>query len=102
MANLGGQKKMRGFYEGRYRDNNCLVLQAEYRRHLFWLLGFTVFADAGQVMHRYEDLSSTHWQYTYGAGLRLMIDQSQKLNLRIDVAVGNKKILPYFTVAEAF
>ncbi len=102
MANLGGQKKMRGFYEGRYRDNNCLVLQAEYRRHLFWLLGFTVFADAGQVMHRYEDLNSTHWQYTYGAGLRLMIDQSQKLNLRIDVAVGNKKILPYFTVAEAF
>ena len=102
MGLLGGQKKMRGFYEGRYRDNNVLVFQAEYRRHLFWLLGVTVFADIGQVAHRYTAFNSKHWRYTYGAGIRLMLDKAQKTNLRIDFAVGDGKILPYFTVFEAF
>jgi hypothetical protein len=102
MGNLGGQKKMRGFYEGRYRDNNLLVFQAEYRRSLFWLLGMTVFGSVGQVAHRYDELNMANWRYTYGAGLRLMMDKNQKLNLRIDFAIGNNKLLPYFTIGEAF
>lgn len=91
MGILGGQHKMRGFYEGRYRDNNLLVFQAEYRRHLFWQLGLTVFADAGQVAARYDRFNTSNWRYTYGAGLRLMIDKAQKINLRVDFGVGNKK-----------
>jgi outer membrane protein assembly factor BamA len=102
MGVLGGLKKMRGFYEGRYRDNNLLVFQAEYRRHLFWLLGVTVFGDVGQVAHRYNQFSANYWRYTYGAGLRLRLDKNQKINLRMDIAVGNKQLLPYFTVGEAF
>lgn len=102
MGQLGGQRRMRGFYEGRYRDNNALVFQAEYRRHLIWLLGFTVFADAGQVAHRYCEFNSKDWRYTYGAGIRLMSDQAQKINLRVDFGIGNHKLLPYFTVGEAF
>ncbi len=102
MGLLGGQKKMRGFYEGRYRDNNALVFQAEYRRHLFWLLGVTLFGDVGQVAHRYNTFNSIDWRYTYGAGIRLMLDQSQKTNLRIDFAIGDGKMLPYFTIFEAF
>jgi len=102
MGILGGQKKMRGFYEGRYRDNNVMIFQAEYRRHLIWALGFTVFGSVGQVAHRYDQFNTQDWRYTYGAGLRLTLDKTQKMNLRIDVAVGNKKILPYFTVGEAF
>jgi hypothetical protein len=102
MANLGGQHKMRGFYEGRYRDNNLLVFQVEYRRFITELVGFTVFADVGQVSHRYSEFNGKDWRYTYGLGLRLQLDKAQKINLRIDVGVGNKKILPYFTIGEAF
>ena len=102
MATLGGQKKMRGFYEGRYRDNNAIVFQAEYRRHLFWQLGFTIFGDLGQVASHYNSFNSRIWRYTYGAGLRLTIDKSQKVNLRVDFGVGNRRVLPYFTIGEAF
>lgn len=102
MGTLGGIKKMRGFYEGRYRDNNVLVFQAEIRQHLFWRLGATVFGDVGQVAARYDAFNAQHWRYTYGAGLRCMFDKIQKINLRLDVAVGNGKLLPYFTVMEAF
>lgn len=102
MGNIGGTKKMRGFYEGRYRDNNLIMFQAEYRRHLIWLLGFTLFADVGQVAHRYDEFNVDYWRYTYGAGLRLQVDKRQKINMRFDVAVGNGKVLTYFTVGEAF
>jgi len=102
MGILGGMKKMRGFYEGRYRDNNLLVLQAEYRRHLFWQLGFTLFADAGQVAKRYDSFNDKNWRFTYGGGLRLMLDKAQKINLRMDIGIGDGKVLPYFTIGEAF
>ncbi len=102
MAMLGGTKKMRGFYEGRYRDNNAVVLQAEYRRHLFWILGATAFGSIGQVAAKYDQFQFDNWRYTYGAGLRLMIDKHQKVNLRADFAIGNGKLLTYFTVNEAF
>jgi hypothetical protein len=102
MGLLGGQKKMRGFYEGRYRDNNVMVFQAEYRRHVFWVMDVTVFASTGQVASRYDRFNGKNWRYTYGAGLRLMLDKAQKINLRIDVGVGNGKVLPYFTIGEAF
>ena len=102
MGILGGMKKMRGFYEGRYRDNNLLLFQAEYRRMIYGILGFTVFGDVGQVSKRYSTFNDRDWRYTYGAGIRLMLDTKQKINLRFDIAVGDKKVLPYFTVAEAF
>jgi hypothetical protein len=102
MAMLGGMKRMRGFYEGRYRDNNALVAQAEYRLMVYGPLGFTIFGDIGQIAHRYHQLGTGAWRYTYGGGIRLMIDKTQKINLRFDVAVGNRRVLPYFTVGEAF
>jgi len=102
MGNLGGMKKMRGFYEGRYRDNNLILFQAEYRRQVKGIFGFTIFGDVGQVAKNYNSFYVKNWRYTYGAGLRLTIDKQQKINLRFDMAVGNNKVLPYFTIGEAF
>ena len=39
MALLGGSKRMRGYLEGRYRDQNMLTVQAAYRAFLFWRVG---------------------------------------------------------------
>ncbi len=102
MGLLGGIKKMRGFYEGRFRDNNVILFQAEYRRWIWGPIGLTAFASAGQVASRYNLFHHTFWRYTWGAGLRVRVDKTRKVNLRIDAAVGYGKILPYFTIAEAF
>ena len=32
-------QKMRGYFEGTYRDENLLMIQSEYRFPLFWRLG---------------------------------------------------------------
>jgi hypothetical protein len=102
MGMLGGLKKMRGFYEGRYRDNNLILFQAEYRRELIWQTGVAVFGSMGQVASSYNGFHNKYWRYTYGAGFRFMPDKQQRMNLRIDFAVGNGKLLTYFTVGEAF
>jgi hypothetical protein len=102
MGMLGGVKKMRGFYEGRYRDNNLILFQAEYRRWIKGIFGLTLFASAGQVARRYDLFHHHYWKYTYGAGLRVRLDRERRLNLRIDAAFGNGRLLPYFTVGEAF
>lgn len=40
---------MRGYFQGRLRDRNTLMLQAEYRRKLIWNVGVTAFAGFGSV-----------------------------------------------------
>ena len=56
----------------------------------------------GQVASRVDNFNANNWRFTYGTGLRLRIDDAQKLNLRIDLGVGNNQVLPYFTIGEAF
>jgi len=102
MATLGGQKKMRGYYEGRYRDNNAILFQAEYRRMIWGPFGVAVFGSVGQVAPRYFAFNKNDWRITGGAGLRVMMDAKQKITIRLDAALGNGKILPYFTIGEAF
>lgn len=102
MGLLGGTKKMRGFYEGRFRDNNLVLLQAEYRRWIWSVFGITVFGSAGQVAPAYNRFSHDYWKFTGGLGIRVRVDRERKVNLRIDAALGEGKILPYFTIGEAF
>lgn len=102
MGLLGGQNRMRGFYEGRFRDNQLLLLQVEYRQMIYKRIGVALFTNVGQVASLWNQMNNDNWLFTYGAGLRLQLDKTQKINLRIDVATDNKKILPYFTIGEAF
>lgn len=102
MALLGGTKRMRGYYEGRYRDRNILVLQTEYRVHLFWRLGAVVFAGYGGVADKIINYSISNFKYTYGGGLRFLLDKNQKINLRLDAAFGKETKGYYLTIGEAF
>lgn len=102
MGLLGGQNRMRGFYEGRYRDNQLVLLQGEYRQMVYKRFGVAVFGNIGQVAHQWNLINNANWLFTYGAGLRFQLDKVQKINLRIDIATDNKKLLPYFTIGEAF
>ena len=49
MAGLGGDVNTRGYFQGRFRDNDMLVLQAEYRVPLIWRFAFAAFGSAGEV-----------------------------------------------------
>ncbi len=102
LALLGGEKKMRGIYEGKYRDRDCWVLQAEYRVPLFWRFGLVAFTGIGSVAPKLKDFNYKYIYATYGGGFRFVVDKKQHLNLRFDVGVNNLHANYYLTIGEAF
>jgi outer membrane protein assembly factor BamA len=103
LAELGGNVIMRGYLRGRYRDKNLAAFQAEYRYPLFWRLGGTVFGGAGTVVPAFGKFEISNTKKAAGAGLRLNIDKSQHINLRLDAGITEDgEVNAYFLVKEAF
>ncbi|MCP4146405.1 MAG: BamA/TamA family outer membrane protein [bacterium] len=102
LAALGGQFLLRGYYEGRYRDKNLMVFQADYRAPLFWRIGVAGFVGLGSVARKFSDLTSGSLKYSYGAGLRFLFDKKENIWIRIDFAWGNDTSGFYFSIHEAF
>ncbi len=102
LALLGGNKRMRGFYEGRYRDKTSAIFQAEYRRDIIGRLGAIAFASSGAVGNGYDKLALTNIRFTYGAGLRFAVNKEDRINIRLDAGVGNGQPAFYLTIGEAF
>jgi outer membrane protein assembly factor BamA len=103
MGMLGGEKGLRGYYLGRYRDNNMAYFQAEYRWvPVFWRIGLAGFAGLGEVADRLGGFRFGGLRYSYGLGLRAVISRAQRLHVRLDYARGQGSSAVYFTAGEAF
>lgn len=103
LAALGGDKNMRGHFEGRYRDVNYATLQAEYRSTIWKYFGVTIFGGIGEVAPTLQDFSLSGLKYSYGIGGRLFIVPEDKVSLRVDYGMdgeGNDGV--YITFREAF
>ncbi len=102
LALLGGPKRLRGYLEGRYRDNHYLMLQTEYRFPLFWRFGGVVFGGYGAIADQLDHLDGSAWRYAVGLGLRLTLIPEDNINLRLDYGFGQDSSGFYFTIGEAF
>ena len=103
LAFIGGRGKMRGYYEGQFRDRNLAMLQLEFRRHLFWKIGIVAFSGTGVIAREMNELELNNLRITGGAGLRYQLDPKEKINIRLDYGIGergNSGI--YLTIGEAF
>ena len=69
MANIGGSYRMRGYYEGRYRDDNMVTLQVEYRQRIYNRHGIVLWGGVGNVWG-YEKFALKHSLPNYGVGYR--------------------------------
>ncbi|MEN8193744.1 MAG: BamA/TamA family outer membrane protein [Bacteroidota bacterium] len=101
LPKLGGQHMMRGYYEGRYRDKNYLTAQIEYRKTLLNRINFILFLGFGDVGKDLNDFSLPKLKYSFGGGLRYVLDENEKLNIRVDIGYGDS-VGFYFGVEEAF
>ncbi|HHM21828.1 MAG TPA: hypothetical protein ENJ20_07370, partial [Bacteroidetes bacterium] len=103
LALLGGAKRMRGYFEGRYRDRNLWMFQAEYRFPLYRRTGGVAFGGVGNVSPSVQTLFSQKVHLTFGAGVRILLAEKDHINLRFDVGANEQgEVFPYLTVAEAF
>lgn len=103
LAALGGANNLRGFYQGRFRDNNMTTAIAEYRVPVYKRFSACVFGGIGNVYRRLRDISMNSVKHSFGGGMRVAILPKEKLNIRIDYGYSdryNKGF--YFTVGESF
>lgn len=107
LAMLGGETIMRGYYMGRYRDNNQLAIQAEYR-FLPLPLGFSkrwgaaVFSGVGSVFKEVAAMEARHFVWSGGAGLRFLLFPKKDVYTRLDVAFTREGTGIYIFIGEAF
>jgi outer membrane protein assembly factor BamA len=99
---LGGTKRLRGYYEGRYRDQNAAVLQTELRLPVYRRLGAVVFGGVGALGDEERVLRLNAPKAAYGAGLRFTVNRRDQLNLRLDYGLGRQSSGLYITIGEAF
>ncbi len=100
MANIGGSYRMRGYYEGRYRDNNMWTIQVEYRQKIYNRHGVVLWGGAGNVWG-HEKFSWKHTLPNYGVGYRW--EFKKRVNVRLDYGFGkNGQNSFMFGIYEAF
>ncbi len=101
---LGGSSLLRGNLEGRYRDRALAAVQAEWRSGavLFGRFGVVAFAGAGDVAPRLGALRGRSLIPSVGGGARFLLDPTERIYLRVDVAAGRNGASPYIGFSEAF
>ncbi len=102
MAMLGGPRRLRGYFEGIYRDKHMSILQAEFRGNIYKRLGWAAFGGTGIVAAAASDYKFQNLRPAGGAGLRFAVDTEENINIRMDFGVGQRGTGFYLTVAEAF
>jgi outer membrane translocation and assembly module TamA len=88
LALVGNSDILRGYARGRYRDRATAALQTEYRSPVWHRVGAVAFGGAGVAAASLGSLGSARVLPTYGAGIRLQIDQRQRTGVRADYGRG--------------
>jgi hypothetical protein len=93
LPSLGGGSSLRGYSSWRFRDQNSLLLQGEWRIIVNRYLDLAFFYDAGKVAARTSDLDLDDLKDDYGFGfrfhgpgvtaLRIELARSRESNLRL-------------------
>lgn len=100
---VGGDKLVRGYYFGRYRDKNLSTLQLEYRVNLFWKIGLATFGGVSAIYPDLSSLGKISAKPNLGCGLRFLVDKKENTSLRFDYAVGsNDQSGFYVSFGESF
>jgi hypothetical protein len=97
---LGGANDLRGYREFRFRDENSLLLGAEYRWEAWWALDGALFVDAGTVAPSRQALSVGDMDVTYGVGFRF--HSNRAIVGRLDLAFSREGFIPLLRFEHVF
>ncbi|EMR37409.1 BamA/TamA family outer membrane protein [Vibrio harveyi] len=99
-AQLGDDQRMRGYYQGQYRDKHQLSTQVEIRHTIAGRHGVVGWLGASNIAPTYHDLFKSGWLPTVGVGYRFAF--KARINVRVDLGVGKDSTGFYFQINEAF
>jgi len=97
---LGGSSSLRGYTSLRFRDQNSLLLQGEWRIMASRFLDSAIFYDAGKVTARRSDLDFNGLKHDYGFGVRFHGPISTPL--RLELARGSEGLVLVVATSAVF
>lgn len=100
MSDVGSTSRMRGYYEGRYRDKNIVEAQVELRQKIRGRNGFVVWVGAGEVFPSWDGLRARSILPNFGLGYRW--EFMKRVNVRIDYGFTKNGGGFMFNINEAF
>lgn len=100
LASVGGPNRMRGYYEGRYRDKCIVEAQVELRQHLWRRNGAVLWLGVANVFPEFEAMRLRKTLWNAGVGYRWAFKQG--VNVRLDLGFTKNGIGFAFNINEAF
>lgn len=100
LAKSGEGNRLRGYYEGRYRDNGIIQVQIELRQHIWKRWGCALWVGGGNVFHNFKSIDMERFLPTYGIGARW--EMKRRVNIRFDLGFTRNKPGFCFNIGEAF
>lgn len=100
LSDVGSSNRMRGYYEGRYRDKNVVDAQVELRQHIWHRNGLVVWLGAAEVFPDYGSLRFRRILPNAGVGYRWQFKKG--VNVRLDYGFSRNGTGFIFNINEAF
>jgi hypothetical protein len=101
LPRLGGPLRMRGYLEGRFRDDVYATVQGAWRFPLWGRFAGGLFASTGAVAGRLDRFGSDGLEVAGGGGLRFRLND-EGVHIRVDYALSKEGGGLYITAMDAF
>jgi outer membrane protein assembly factor BamA len=100
------QKTGRGYAFGRFRGEDMVYAESEYRFLISsrtGILGGVIFSNLTSTSDNENKIKLLNYvQPAYGTGLRVLLDKISRTRLQLDVAMGQNRVVFYFGIRETF
>jgi outer membrane protein assembly factor BamA len=100
--NVVGREDIRGYTDGKHRAEQVYALQAEYRWNFHKRWGMVGFGGVATAVDKISQMTWSGLLPAIGTGIRFMAIEEERINLGIDVAVGDGDWGIYFRIGEVF
>jgi outer membrane protein assembly factor BamA len=97
-----GGDDIRGYSQGKYRNDQVYTVQAEYRWNFYKRWGMVAFAGLASAVAKVADIPDNELLPGVGAGLRFRMLPSERINIGIDGGLGKDDYSITFRIGESF
>lgn len=100
--NVIGQEDIRGYSNGKHRDNQTYAMQAEYRWRYYKRVRMVGFIGIATAVSNASEILDSEFLPGAGVGFRYLMLPIERINIGIDVAKGKDDWGMYFRIGESF
>ncbi len=100
LATIGGNRSMRGYFKGRYRDKCDIDLTVELRQHVYRRSSVAVWGGLASVFPKFSAIRFDQLLPNVGVGYRW--EFKKNMNVRVDIGFGRHSRGFLFGINEAF